>query len=97
MVEVYLDLSDNIFIHKGFVEVVNLKIPKGTTLLELFEQYVFGNIGKVVIFQLSIWKGVNLESISILPEDLKVLMESKANIVGLGWSITNVQYLYKSP
>ena len=36
MEEVCLDLSDNIFIHKDFVEVINLKVPKGTTLLELF-------------------------------------------------------------
>ena len=86
MVEVYLDLSDNIFIHKDFVEVVNLKITKGTTLLELFEQYVFDKKGKedeVVIFKVSIWKGARLESIFILPEDLKVLLESKAKVVGL--------------
>ena len=83
MKEVYIDLSDNIFIHKDFVEVVNLKITKGTTLLELFEQYILGNIGEVVVFQISIWKGARLESISILPEDLKVLLESKANVVGL--------------
>ena len=83
MVEVYLDLSDSIFIHRDFVEVVNLKLPKGTTLVELFEQYIFGNIGKVIIFQLSIWKGARLESIFILPEDLKVMLESKAKVVGL--------------
>ena len=86
MEEIYIDLSDNIFIHKDFVEVVNLKITKGTTLLELVEQYVLDKRGKedeVVIFKISIWKGVRLESIFILPEDLKVLLESKANIVGL--------------
>ena len=83
MVEVYLDLSDNIFIHKDFVEVINLKITKGTTLLELFEQYVFDKKGEVVIFQISIWKGARLESISILPEALKILIESKAKVVGL--------------
>ena len=83
MEEVYIDLSDNIFIHKDFVEVVNLKITKGTTLLEALEQYIFGNIGKVIRFQISIWKGVKLESIFILPEELKVLLESKVNVVGL--------------
>ena len=83
MEEVYIDLSDNIFIYKDFVEVINLKITKGTTLLELFEQYTFGNIGEVVRFQLSIWKGARLESIFILPEDLKVLLESKVRVVGL--------------
>lgn len=83
MVEVYLDLSDNIFIHKDFVEVINLKITKGTTLLELFEQYVFDKKCKVVKFQISIWKGARLESISILPEALKILIESKAKVVGL--------------
>ena len=83
MEEVYIDLSDNIFIHKDFVEVVNLKVPKGTTLLEVLEQYVSDKKYKVVIFQISIWKGVRLESIFILPEDLKVLVESKAKVVGL--------------
>ena len=83
MVEVYIDLSDKIFIHRDFVEMANSKLPKGTTLLELFEQYTFDKKGEVVKFQLSIWKGVKLESIFILPEDLKVLLESKANIVGL--------------
>ena len=83
MEEVYIDLSYNIFIHRDFIEVVNLKLPKGTTLLEVLEQYVSDKKYKVVIFQISIWKGVRLESIFILPEDLKVLLESKANIVGL--------------
>ena len=82
MEEVYIDLSDNIFIHKDFVEVVNLKITKGTTLMEL-EQYIFDNKDEVVIFQISIWKEAKLESIFILPEDLKVLIESKAKVVGL--------------
>ena len=83
MEEVYIDLSDNMFIHKDFVEVINLKITKGTTLIESLEQYIFGNIGEVIIFQISIWKGARLESIFILPEDLKVLIESKVNILGL--------------
>ena len=83
MEEVYIDLSDNIFIHKDFVEVINLKVPKGTTLLESLEQYVFDKKDTVVKFQISIWKGVKLESIFILPEDLKVLLESKAKVVGL--------------
>ena len=83
MEEVYLDLSDNIFIHKDFVEVINLKLPKGTTLLELLEQYVFDKKDKVVRFQISIWKGARIESIFISPEDLKVLLESKGKVVGL--------------
>ncbi len=83
MGEVYIDLSDKIFIHKDFVQVIDLKIIKGTTLVEALEQYIFGNIGKVVGFQISIWKGVKLESIFILPEDLKVLLESKVKVVGL--------------
>ena len=83
MEEVYLDLSDNIFIHKDFVEVVNLKVTKGTTLMEAFEQYIFNNIGEVIIFQISIWKGVKLESVFILPEELKVILESKVKVVGL--------------
>ena len=83
MVEVYLDLSDNIFIHKDFVEVINLKVTKGTTLIELFEQYVFDKIGGVVRFQISIWKDSKLESIYILPEELVIMLESKAKVVGL--------------
>ena len=83
MEEVYIDLSYNIFIHRDFIEVVNLKLPKGTTLLEVLEQYVSDKKYKVVIFQISIWKGVRLESTLILFEELKVLLESKANVVGL--------------
>ena len=83
MEEIYLDLSDNIFIHKDFVEVIDLKITKGTTIVEALEQDVFDKKDKVVIFQISIWKGARLESIFISPEDLKVLLESKAKVVGL--------------
>ena len=83
MEEVYIDLSDKIFIHRDFVEVVDLKITKGTTLLELFEQYVFDKKGEVIIFQISIWKGARLESIFILPEDLVIMLESKVKVVGL--------------
>ena len=83
MEEIYLDLSDNIFIHKDFVEVIDLKITKGTTLIESLEQYIFGKKDKVIIFKISIWKGVRLESIFISPEDLKVLLENKAKVVGL--------------
>ena len=83
MEEIYLDLSDNIFIHKDFVEVIDLKITKGTTLVEALEQYVFDKVGKVIIFQISIWKGARLESISILPEDLVIILESKAKVVWL--------------
>ena len=83
MVEVYLDLSDNIFIHKDFVEVIDLKITKGTTLSELFEQYDKDKKGEVVSFKISIWKGVRLESIFILPKELGIMLESKAKVVGL--------------
>lgn len=83
MIEVYIDLSDKIFIHRDFVEMVNLKIPKGTTLMERFEQYVLDKKDEVVSFKISIWKGVRLESTLILFEELKVLLESKANVVGL--------------
>ena len=83
MEEVYIDLSDKIFIHKDFVEVIDLKITKGTTLMERFEQYVFDKKDKVVRFKISIWKGVKLESIFILPEALGIMLESKAKVVGL--------------
>ena len=83
MVEVYLDLSDNIFIHKDFVEVVNLEITKGTTLVEALEQYVFDKKDMVVKFQISIWKGVKLESTLILPKELMFLLGDKAKVVGL--------------
>ena len=83
MVEIYIDLSDKIFIHRDFVEMANSKLPKGTTLLELFEQYVFDKKGEVIIFQISIWKGARLESIFIPLEDLKVLLGGKAKVVGL--------------
>jgi hypothetical protein len=68
----YIDLSDNIFIHKDFVEVVGLKIPKGITLSEWLEQYGFDNKDKVVRLQLSIWNGVKLEYTVIVLEKLKI-------------------------
>ena len=83
MEEIYLDLSDNIFIHKDFVEVIDLKITKGTTLIESLEQYICDKKDKVVRFQISIWKGTRLESIIILPEDLVIMLESKVKVVGL--------------
>ena len=83
MEEVYIDLSDKIFIHRDFVEVVNSKLPKGTSLMELFEHYTFNKKGEVVRFQISIWKGVKLEPIIILPEELYVIMKGNVEVVGL--------------
>ena len=87
MEEVYIDLSDKIFIHRDFVEVVGLKIPKGTTLVEWFEQYIFDNKGKVVKFQISVWQelkgGVKLESTLVTLEMIYVIMEGKVEVVGL--------------
>ena len=83
MEEVYLDLSDNIFIHKDLVEVIDLKITKGTTVVEALEQYIFDKKDKVVRFKISIWNGARLESIIILPEELGIILESKAKVVGL--------------
>lgn len=87
MEEVYIDLSDKIFIHRDFVEVVGLKIPKGTTLVEWFEQYIFDNEGKVVKFQLSVWQefkgGIKLESTLVTLEIVYVIMEGKVEVVGL--------------
>ena len=74
MKEVYLDLSDKIFIHKDFVEVVGLKLPKGKGLVEWFEQDVFDDIDEVVIFQISTWKGVKLESTVLTFVELCVLL-----------------------
>lgn len=83
MKEVYLDLSDKIFIHKDFVEVIGLKLPKGKDLIEVFEQNLFGNTDKVVIFKLSVWKGVKLESIFLTFEEVYVMLRSKVEVVGL--------------
>ena len=87
MEEITIDLSDKIFIHRYFVEVVGLKIPKGTTLVEWFEQYIFNNKGKVVKFQLSVWQevkgGVRLESTLVTLEMVAVMLEGKVEVVGL--------------
>ena len=62
MEEVYIDLSDKIFIHKDFVEVVNLKIPKGNILD--FIHYCF------VEFKLEpLLKANNYDQISLIFED----------------------------
>lgn len=83
MEDIYIDLSDKIFIHKDFVEVVGLKIPKGISLVEWFEQYGFDSKDKVVRFQLSIWNGVKLEYTVLTFEGVYMMLESKGKIIGL--------------
>lgn len=85
MEEIYIDLSDKIFIHKDFVEVVGLKLPKGKGLIEWLEQYGFDSKDKVIRLQLSIWKGTKLEYTVITLEEVYMLLGDKVEVVGLEW------------
>ena len=76
MKEVYLDLSDKIFIHKDFVEVIWKKHFNKKALLKFLEG--FTDIGRFNLkFRVSEWKGDILEEVLIEPFELSLLILSK--------------------
>ena len=76
MKEVYLDLSDKIFIHKDFVEVVWKKYFNKKALLKFLEE--FTNIERHNIkFRVSEWNGDVLEEVLLEPFELSLLILSK--------------------
>jgi hypothetical protein len=80
--EVYLDLSDKIFIHKDFVEVVWKKHFNKRALLKFLEE--FTDMERYNIkFRVSEWKGDVLEEVLIEPFELSLLILSK-RIVNFG-------------
>ena len=76
MKEVYLDLSDKIFIHKDFVEVVWKRHFNKEALLKFLEE--FTDIGRYNIkFRVSEWNGDILEEVLLEPFELSLLILSK--------------------
>lgn len=76
MKEVYLDLSDKIFIHKDFVEVIWKKHFNKKALLKFLE--VFTDIERHNIkFRVNEWKGDKLEEVLLEPFELSLLILSK--------------------
>jgi hypothetical protein len=73
MEEVYLDLSDKIFIHKDFVEVVGLKYTNKKALLEHLEEYI--NVGRLI--KVNVWNGDKLEEVLVEPIVLSSLVTIK--------------------
>jgi len=76
MKEVYLDLSDKIFIHKDFVEVIWKKHFNKKALLKFLEGFI--DIGRFNIkFRVSEWSGDILEEVLLEPFELSLLIISK--------------------
>ena len=71
--EVYIDLSDKIFIHKDFVEVVGLKYTNKKALLEYLGEYI--NVGRFI--KVSVWNGDKLEEVLVEPIVLSSLITIK--------------------
>ena len=81
MKETTIDLSDNIFIHKRFVEVVEVEFTNKKTLLEYLEGFICEDI-KVKI-KVSVWNGTVLEEDFVEVVRLCLLIVDK-RVVGLG-------------
>ena len=76
MEEVYIDLSDKIFIHKDFVEVIWKRHFNKKALLEYLDE--FTNIERHIIkFRVSKWNGDILEEVLLEPFELSLLILSK--------------------
>lgn len=76
MKEVYLDLSDKIFIHKDFVEVVWKRYTNKKALLEHLGECI--NVERHNIkFRVSEWNGDILEEVLLEPFELSLLILSK--------------------
>ena len=76
MKEVYLDLSDKIFIHKDFVEVIWKKHFNKKALLKFSEEFTYIERYNIK-FRVSGWKGDVLEEVLIEPFELSLLILSK--------------------
>lgn len=81
MKETTIDLSNNIFIHKRFVEVVGLEFTNKKTLLEYLEGYICEDT-KVNI-KVSVWNGTVLEEDLVEVVRLCLLIVDK-RVVGFG-------------
>lgn len=76
MEEVYIDLSDKIFIHKDFVEVIWKRHFNKKALLKFLEE--FTDMGRYNIkFRVNEWKGDTLEEVLLEPFELSLLIIDK--------------------
>ena len=82
MKEVYLDLSDKIFIHKDFVEVIWKRHFNKKALLKFLEEFTDMEIYNIK-FRVSEWNGDILEEVLLEPFELSLLILSK-RIVNFG-------------
>lgn len=73
MKDVYIDLSDKIFIHKDFVEVVWKRYTNRKILMEHLGEYI--NVGRPI--KVSEWNGDKLEEVLLEPIELSSLILSK--------------------
>ena len=73
MEEVYIDLSDKIFIHKDFIEVN----WRGYTIKKVWLKFIDGFIDLKIPFKVSEWNGDKLEEVLLEHFDLRLLIMSK--------------------
>ena len=73
MEEVYIDLSDKIFIHKDFIEVN----WRGYTNKKVWLKFIDGFIDLKIPFKVSEWNGDKLEEVLLEHFDLRLLIMSK--------------------
>ena len=76
MKEVYLDLSDKIFIHKNFIEVTWKRYTNKKALLKFLEGFINEERPNIE-FQVSKWNGDKLEEVLLEPFELSLLILSK--------------------
>jgi hypothetical protein len=74
--EVYLDLSDKIFIHKNFIEVTWKRYTNKKALLEHLEEFINEERPNIK-FQVSKWNGDKLEEVLLKPIELCLLIIDK--------------------
>ena len=73
MEEVYIDLSDKIFIHKDFIEVN----WRGYTNKKVWLKFIDGFIDLKIPFKVSEWNRDKLEEVLLEHFDLRLLIMSK--------------------
>ena len=73
MEEVYIDLSDKIFIHRDFVEVN----WRGYTIKKIWLKFIDGFIDLKIPFKVSEWNGGILEEVLLEPIELCLLILDK--------------------
>ena len=76
MEEVYIDLSDKIFIHRDFVEITWKRYTNEKALLRYLEEFIDKKRPNTK-FQVSKWNGDILEEVLLEPIELCLLILDK--------------------